>query len=305
MDEDFAAKLTLVLKALSMSRGQLAAGTGVDKSLVGRWCAGTITPSGHNLARLTQTIALHHAGFTMIDWERGLASLAQLFGVTVPGEARSGPADALVLSLSPALAATARAHAAAYEGIWRMTYSAGVNEAPGMFVYSYCLLRCGADGLLRFKAGMFDVVLEGWATTTSNQFYGVAVNPARGTISQVIMNSVAGTKAMLCDGIMLSCRDGMGGTPMAAACVSERFADLTGDRDADDARYAALLRLHPAAPTGAVPEAIRNYLLRDTGPSAAAAGGDLLLFTPHLRSLARNAGLDSSGAPESHLVASG
>ena len=52
----FAAKLDLVLRALSLSRGRLAAALGVDKSLVGRWTSGAVTPSDHNLSRLTQFV---------------------------------------------------------------------------------------------------------------------------------------------------------------------------------------------------------------------------------------------------------
>eukprot|EP01035_Chromulina_nebulosa_P002274 gene2273-biopygen1935 len=50
--EEFAERLRLVLKALSISGGRLAADACVDKSLVSRWCSGAVTPSEHNLARL-------------------------------------------------------------------------------------------------------------------------------------------------------------------------------------------------------------------------------------------------------------
>ena len=77
----FSKKLDLVLKALSMSRGRLAAELGVDKSLVGRWASGTVTPSAHNLENLTRLVAQRRAGFTMLDWDRSLDGLAQVFGV--------------------------------------------------------------------------------------------------------------------------------------------------------------------------------------------------------------------------------
>jgi hypothetical protein len=41
MAEPFCRKLELVLKALSTSRGRLAADLGVDKSIVGRWVSRT------------------------------------------------------------------------------------------------------------------------------------------------------------------------------------------------------------------------------------------------------------------------
>ena len=53
MSELFSEKLSFVLKALSLSRGALASELNVDKSLVGRWARGSVTPSRQNLARLS------------------------------------------------------------------------------------------------------------------------------------------------------------------------------------------------------------------------------------------------------------
>src|ERR1700733_85997 len=78
---DFGAKLNLVLKAFSLSRGRLAAELKVDKSLVGRWAAGTVTPSAHNLAGLTGLIAKRLPGFSLLDWDLGIAGLAERLGV--------------------------------------------------------------------------------------------------------------------------------------------------------------------------------------------------------------------------------
>ncbi|HEX8448913.1 MAG TPA: helix-turn-helix transcriptional regulator, partial [Allosphingosinicella sp.] len=84
---DFAARLELVLKALSISGGRLAADAGVDKSLVSRWRSGSVTPSSHNLARLTHVIAARRPGFTMLDWELDIPALAARFGVEAPAPA--------------------------------------------------------------------------------------------------------------------------------------------------------------------------------------------------------------------------
>ena len=73
---DFAPKLNFVLKALSMSRARLASELGVDKSAVGRWASGAATPSAHNLAQLTGLVSGKVKGFTSLDWDRDLASLA-------------------------------------------------------------------------------------------------------------------------------------------------------------------------------------------------------------------------------------
>jgi transcriptional regulator with XRE-family HTH domain len=282
---NFADKLTLVLKALSISRARLAAAAGVDKSLVGRWCAGTYAPAAHNLERITQTIAERVPGFTMHDWDRSIDDLAGSLGVQWVST-RPDSGDRLTIPLPPAIAAATRARAADFEGIWRVTYSAGINEQPEMFIHTYGLVRLEPDGRLLYRAGVFEVRLEGSAILANNQLFLLAINPARGTLSLAILNCVADGKAQLFDGITLSCRDGLGGTPVVAACISERVADLTGDIAFDDQRFAALCAQHPVAPPGAVSPEIRDHLLRDSGRTAAAAGGDLLMVMPHLRSLA-------------------
>src|SRR5215218_7148123 len=86
---NFSAKLDLALKALSMSRGRLAADLGVDKSLVGRWASGAVSPSEHSLSLLTQLIASKRPGFTMLDWDRELEALAGVFGVEVAAHAEA------------------------------------------------------------------------------------------------------------------------------------------------------------------------------------------------------------------------
>ena len=77
---DLASKLDLLLKALSISRGRLAQEAGVDKSLVGRWVAGSVSPSPHNLEKVTAALARRSPGFTMLDWDRPFDAFAAHFG---------------------------------------------------------------------------------------------------------------------------------------------------------------------------------------------------------------------------------
>ena len=62
---DFSKKLQLVLDALSASRSQLAHDLGVHKSLVARWVAGEVTPTEHNLSRLTLLIRQTRPDFSI------------------------------------------------------------------------------------------------------------------------------------------------------------------------------------------------------------------------------------------------
>jgi adenylate cyclase len=66
---DFAQKLGLALKTISLSRGRLAQTAGVDKSLVSRWVSGVHVPSDHNLSLLTEAVARHRPGFERRDWD--------------------------------------------------------------------------------------------------------------------------------------------------------------------------------------------------------------------------------------------
>lgn len=297
----FADKLTLVLKALSISRARLAAAAGVDKSLVGRWCAGTYVPAAHNMERITHTIAERLPGFTMHDWDRSLDDLAASLGLEWTGPAVAG-AGRLLLPVPAGVVAATSARAADYAGIWRVVYSAGVNEQPDMFVQSYGLMRLQPDGQLACRAGIFDVRLEGAAVLVNNQLFQICSNPARGTLSLAMFNGVAQGKAQRMDGITLSCRDGLGGAPMATPCLAERVADLSGDVAADDRRFDTLCAQHPVLPAGSVAGEVRDHLLRNIGPAAAAAGGDLLLMMPHLRSLSR-AAAPGHAPPELQIVA--
>jgi len=99
MSESFAAKLTLILKVLSMSRARLAAELGLDKSVVTRWASGATSPSDHNLASLSALLARSAPGFTALDWDRDMDGLASLFGArlarTSKPEAPSKPGLAL------------------------------------------------------------------------------------------------------------------------------------------------------------------------------------------------------------------
>src|SRR5690606_15918725 len=185
---EFSVRFELVLKALSMSRGRLAAELGVDKSLVGRWASGAVTPSAHNLERLTHLVAERRSGFTLLDWEREPAELARLFGVEMPSGAGGGPApvDGIPLpGLDAARAITAH-RGALYEGFWRSTRPAVV--APGRFCQDHGIFRRGPSGLLEFELGNRDFRFIGWAMPFEGQLCVIASDPAGVMPSFLIMN---------------------------------------------------------------------------------------------------------------------
>jgi transcriptional regulator with XRE-family HTH domain len=286
LPQSFAVKLEFVLKALSMSRGDLATALGVDKSLAGRWARGTVKPSAHNLARLTSLIASRVEGFSILDWERDLERLAGVVGVdpdTVGGVHRMRIDHPLLdLVLGQALDGTAR-RGAAYEGFFRSTRP--YPRLAGRFMRDHILVRRDAHGLLRFKLGSEGVIVAGWVLPQQHQLFLVGAESATGALAFAIFNGVNARRADFIEGLLLSCSLDVGRTPTACAMVIERIGDLTDDAEADDRRFDELTALEPLAPDGSVPRRLRDHLARDIGPAQAAIGGDWLLRLPIARAL--------------------
>lgn len=65
----FGERLNLALKTVNLSPAALGAAVGVDKSVVSRWLAGKVRPSGHNLTRIAIEIARHRPGFTTLAFD--------------------------------------------------------------------------------------------------------------------------------------------------------------------------------------------------------------------------------------------
>lgn len=287
----FHEKLTLVLKALSMSRGRLAAELGVDKSLVGRWASGVVTPSAHNLENLTRVISNHCPGFTMLDWDRDLPGLAGLLGVAAPvnGHGVAGLHDApdsLPLPVLEMSRLTTERRGHAYEGFWRTTRPSVMM--PGRFFHDHGMVRRHENGLLQFKVGGAGLLFDGWLLPAEGQLFAILFDTVGQTPIFVIWNGVPLSKASFLDGIVMAAALNAARTPSAYPIVMERIGDLTGDRAADDATCAELLARDPLAPEGSIAEDLKHHLIRDIGPAAAAAGlGEMFLLAPITSTLSR------------------
>jgi hypothetical protein len=286
MSTPFSAKLELVLKGLSMSRGRLAADLGVDKSVVGRWVSGAVQPSDHNLSLLTALVAARIPGFTALDWDLSLAALAALFG----GERNPAPAplkfgDGLPLPILDQVLAATALRGAAYEGFFRTTRPYVL--APGRFVHDHGMIRRDANGLLQLRMGTAGTVVEGWMLPLGNQLFAIAADVTSGALLFGIFNGVGAAKVEVVDGLCLTPALDAGRTPTAHAMIFERVGDLTGDIEADDHRLTELTGLDPLAPEGSISDEMRAHLARDFGPTQAALGGEMLLRMPLTRSMAR------------------
>lgn len=282
----FGARLELALKALSITRARLAADLSVDKSLVGRWISGSVKPSAHNLARLTQHIAGRRPGFTMLDWEGDAAAFAVKLGVEEAAAASPGPAGFLPDAVMQEALALTALRGAAYEGFWRTTRPS--NQHPGGYVRDQILIRKADNGLMILKLGVDDMRFEGWTFPTQTQLFTFAADPVTGVFLFSIFNAVLRHRAEVLDGLTLTLQRNAGGTPVAAACILERTGELTGDVAADDAEFERLVTTsNPILDDGAVPQEIKDHLFVDIGPAALAAGGQALLTMAFANSLSR------------------
>jgi hypothetical protein len=298
MSETFSAKLDLVLKALSISRGRLAADLGVDKSVVGRWVTGAVKPSSHNLSGLTALVAGRVPGFKTLDWDRSFADLATLLGAdprAVPGlESREPPG--LPLAIAEHILATTALRGSAYEGFFRSTRPYVLQ--PGRFVHDHAMVRLDPTGYLRLRMGTGGTVVEGWVLTLHNQLFTIAADVTSGAMLFGIFYGVATPRADVIDGLMLGPALDVARTPTACAIIFERIGDLTDDPEADDRRFEALSKSDPVAAEGSISQAMRDHLVRDIGPEQQALGGDFLLRLPLTRSLSRGPGYQESRKAE-------
>jgi transcriptional regulator with XRE-family HTH domain len=283
----FSDRLDLVLKALSLSRGRFAADLGVDKSLVGRWCSGAVTPSSANLARLTQAIAALRPGFTLHDWDSSLEALAERFGVeTAQPKGPDGLAALFSKVPSSPVAPADGVRGAEYEGFWRSTRLAA-GPYSGQFVHDHVMLRNMPGGGMSFTLAIFDVRFHGWAMSQQHQIFAAGADSVTGTFVFAIFNGVVRQRAQVVDGLILTCLRDPSGTPIACKCHLTRVGELTGDDADDEAAFAVLAGAYPYSMADEIPQAIRDHIWNDTGPTAFAAGGDQMLMMDFARSLAR------------------
>jgi transcriptional regulator with XRE-family HTH domain len=274
---EFAPRFALALQALGLSRGRAASLLNVDKSLVSRWANGSVRPSEHNLAEITQLIADRIAGFTMLDWQRDLQSFAVLFNVDLPANAIAKPEE-----VAPSLSLSCLVHAqreterkaSVYSGFWRSTRPSAIM--PGKLFFGYGIFRPAPNGFLEVRVGSSGLSFDGWGFVSDGNLFAFLSDSIGCTPLFFIFKGVPLPKAMLLDGLLMLSGFDPARTPSAVPVIIERIGDLTGDTEADEARFAELLQYESAADEH-VSETVREHLLRDIGPTAAQTGGDMFL----------------------------
>lgn len=280
---EFSRKLDLLLKALSISRARLAQEAGLDKSLIGRWVAGTVTPSAHNLERATQALSRRAEGLSLLDWDLPFDAFARRWGgeVAEGKGATSGPLPSGAVQFPFDLVTPARAETAKrgdeYCGFyWNYRYAFG---RPGKVVRIAVMIR-PRDGLLEVNKGATGFEHRGPALLMLNRLYVMLAEEKFEAMGYLITNAGQQPRARCLSGIILGVSSEGLLTPKAAPCLMIRHADLAGDEAADRATYEAMKPLAGVIDRSEVPAEVFAVIDRDFGPRAFAEGGADLISAP-------------------------
>lgn len=276
---DFAAKLDLLMKALSISRGRLAQESGLDKSLISRWVAGRVSPLALNLERVTVALARRRPGFTMLDWDRPLAEFARQFGGSDTPAALASGTRALPLHddvLTPARAETAR-RGERYEGfywIYRRSFGRpGRQGRLAVWIHQ-------RDGLLELREAAPGFEYRGWGVLLQNRLYCTFTEEGTEVMAFMIVNAARAPHSQVLHAIFLGAASDGQLTPKAAPAALVRVGDLSGDTAQDEATWRALAATGGDVRQDEVPPAVQAYLDRDFGPAAHAKGGPDMVTAP-------------------------
>lgn len=259
----FAEKLELAMKKLSLSRAALAVAVGVDKSVAGRWVAGKVRPSSHNLAKISRVIASELPGFTMLDWEKDPSEFARLFGEDT---SIGGFGAGTLWPLLPEKLAEEARHASsrsseAYEGFWRTTRPS--SDLPGEFIQDVSIVRKTRDGFLKFTSGVEGFYYEGTSIVVGHQIFYFGADDVFGAITMGILTGVPRQRADVVDGVILTTLRDAGASPTSSSFIMHRIGDLSGDEAADDKTFHELVANQKlVAEPGSVDPKVAEHLHR-------------------------------------------
>ncbi len=294
-EEHFGAKLALVLKSLTLSNGRLAADLAVDKSLVGRWVAGSVTPSAHNLSRLTACLAQRLPWLSLLDWDAPIDALARRLGTGVAAPlavVAAEPAPDLLhlpFGLLDAAARETARRASVYVGRWKMTRV--VSSGRLIYCIDYVLIQRRGDGLVMdmFADGH---QLSGWLLILGNRLYAMLADEIDDSFAYFMFNGVVGPRADRLDGMLMSCGTERHADTHSTVVVIDFVGELAGGSEAAAQDFewgrASRLAIGKSIDAADLPPDIAAALVPDAGPAAMAAGiGEAIVRIPHGRSLSR------------------
>lgn len=267
----FGERLNLALKTVNLSPVALGAAVGVDKSVVSRWLAGKVRPSGHNLTRIAIEIARHRPGFTTLAFDGPDEAFLQALSLAAPLVA---PAPAATPAATPAdtpasalpvpydLVNTSRnevlrrgdeyfGHYDAY--YWSFTQ-------PGRLARLAVMLR-PALGLIEVRYGARGFEFRGWALLLQNRLYVQLAELRHDAMLYMVTNAGQQPRARLISGIILGPSDG-NLMPTASGLVLARAGEIAGRPESDDHAFEMRADVDPFAGGAEAPGDIRALLDR-------------------------------------------
>lgn len=298
----FSEHLRLIMKFLAMSRGQLASGLAVDKSIVSRWLSGATVPSDHNLTRLTAYIARAVPGFTMFDWERDAESLSARLGFAAQAdEVLSGPGGEPILrpgvvpdhappiselppfarlaAFGPARHETS-ARGSRYCGLWR-AWMPTVGR-PDLFHCEHTALWQDGPWLAGFAQGvsyrwpLVGFIANGQLVLMMSDVSDFVLRQFNRT-DEPIVDQV--------DGLMLAAASLPHQAPTACRVIMARVLGESATRDEIDAALTDRAVERRFLSADELPDGMAASLLPDSGPTVALNGGERLLRADPTRAL--------------------
>lgn len=282
---DLPQKLDMLMKATSLSRVALAQQLAVDKSLVGRWLSGAVHPTDHNLARLSALMGDYLPGFRLADWFEETQALAGRYGIALspsPGEiTRTGVLGEFLEAVSDENAM----RGAAYEGFWRTSRPSLLM--PGDLFHDYGLIRRGPGGVIEVRMGGSGLEFEGYLIPFAGNIAVYLFDRVGRSPVTVMCKGVTLPRAMVLDGLLMLAALDSARTPAAFPIIVERVGDITGDREADDRRYAEIVESMPEPLEPLPPEVLKARIYRESSGASAEQGGDAFLCVSPASTLSR------------------
>jgi len=259
---EFPAKLAMVMEALSISRVRLAQQLAVDKSVVGRWVAGAVHPTEHNLARLSSLVAEQLTGFSLADWNLAAEHLAARYGLPLRAGWGAAPdQDNPLAKFVEASQAELDLRGASYEGFWRTSRPSLLQ--PGEIFHDYGIIRRRAGGTVEVRMAGSGLDFSGWLVPASGDIFVFLYDPVGRSPLTVLCKGVSLPRAVVLDGILLLAALDSDRTPVAMPIVIERVGDLTGQEDDDLAQFSAMAEKRPVPLEPLTDERLRARLFRD------------------------------------------
>lgn len=282
---DLPLKLDMLMKAASLSRVALAQKLAVDKSLVGRWLSGAVHPTDHNLSRLSSLLGEHFPDFRLADWFEDIGKLAERHGLALDAPDREISLRGVLGEFLAAVGGEGATRGGAYEGFWRTSRPSLLM--PGELFHDYGLIRRGTSGLVEVRMGGSGLEFEGYLIPVAGNVAVYLFDRIGRSPVTCMFKGVTLPRAMVFDGLLLLAALDSARTPVAFPIIVERVGDLSGDREADDLRYAEIIETAPQPLEPVGDDVLRSRIYRDSGPNIAATGGDAFLSVSASSALSR------------------